>query len=92
MTNIILGKTLYFRVCTLMELLPVLVGMGDTLGLAQLCLMRDTFVKKKNVGFSLFSILTLVFRLAVYASCYVLGLARHLVVLLTHLLTEEAFK
>lgn len=46
MTNIILGETLYFRVFTLMELLPVLVGMGDTLGLAQLCLMRDTFVKK----------------------------------------------
>lgn len=39
------GGTLYFRVCTLMELLPVLVGMGDTLGL---CLMRDTFVKKMS--------------------------------------------
>lgn len=54
MTNIILGKTLYFRVCTLMELLPVLVGMGDTLGLAQLCLMRDTFVKKKMLDLVFF--------------------------------------
>lgn len=46
MTNIILGETLYFRVCTLMESLLVLVGMGGTLGLAHLCLICDTFVKK----------------------------------------------
>lgn len=48
MTNIIFGETLYFWVCTLLESLTILVGMGDTLGLAQLYLMCDTFVKKMS--------------------------------------------